>query len=67
MLSRSLRKLRLLRSLRQLRYLGNHSECKVNAGLLYFLRPKWAVEVIVANDVIISVEITEATEIFRTP
>jgi hypothetical protein len=69
-LSRSLRPLRLLRlsmSLRLLRFLiqGNHSECEVHAVFLFF-EAKKAVEVIEASDVVMSVEIIEASEIFRT-
>jgi hypothetical protein len=44
---------------------GNHSVCKVHAVFL-FLDAKEAVEVIEASDVIISVEIIEDTEVFRT-
>ena len=62
---RPLRLLRLLRSLRPLRFLmpGNHSLCKVIA---VFFEAKGAVEVIEASDVIMSVEVIEATEVFRT-
>ena len=61
---RPLRLLRLLRSLRPLRILmpRNHSVCKVHAVFLS-LEAKEAVEVI---DVIMSVEVIEATEVFRT-
>ena len=44
---------------------GNHSVCKVHA-VLCFLEAKEAVEVTEASDVIMSVEVIEATEFFRT-
>ena len=44
---------------------GNHLVCKVNAVFL-FLDAKEAVEVTEASDVIMSVEVVEATELFRT-
>ena len=44
---------------------GNHSVCKVHAVFL-FLEAKEAVEVTEASDVIMSVEVIEATEFFRT-
>ena len=44
---------------------SNHSVCKVYAVFLS-LEAKEAVEVIEASDVIMSVEVTEATEVFRT-
>jgi hypothetical protein len=58
--------MRLKRSLRPLRFLmpGNHSVCKVHAVLFLFLDAKEAVEVIEASDVIMSVEVIEATEVF---
>jgi hypothetical protein len=44
---------------------GNHSVCKVHAVFL-ILEANEAVEVIEASDVILSVELIEATEVFRT-
>ena len=44
---------------------GNHSVCKVNALFLY-LEAKEAVEVIEANDDIMSVEVIEVTGVFKT-
>ena len=43
----------------------NHSVCKVHAIFL-LLEAKEAVEVIEASNVIIPVEVIEATEVFRT-
>ena len=45
---------------------GNHSVCKVHAVLFLFLETKEAVDVIEASDIILSVEVNEATEVFRT-
>ena len=45
---------------------GNHSVCKVQAVFFLFLEATEAVEVIEASDVIMSVEVNEATEVFRT-
>ena len=69
-LKRSLRPLRLLRLLRSLRPLRfhkprNHSVCKVHDVFL-LLENKEAVKVIEASDVIMSVEVIEAKEVFRT-
>ena len=44
---------------------GNHSVCKVHAVFLS-LEAKEAVEVIEASDVIMSVEVIGATEVFKT-
>ena len=44
---------------------GNHSVCKVQAVFL-FLEATEAVEVIEASDFIMSVEVIEATEVFKT-
>ena len=44
---------------------GNHSVCKVHAIFLC-LEAKEAVEVIEASHVTMSVEVIEATEVFRT-
>ena len=43
----------------------NHSVCKVHA-ILSFLEAKEAVEVIKASNVIMSVEVIGATEVFKT-
>ena len=55
--------LRLLRSLRLVRFLLP-GKCKMQAAFAFF-KAKEAVEVIDASDVIMSVEVIEAIEVFK--
>ena len=67
-LLRSLRPLRLLRSLRLLRFLvPGKSLSKQNPSIFLNFEAKEAVEAIEAGDVIMSVEVIEATGVFRSP
>ena len=66
-LKRLLRPLRLLRSLRPLRFLmPGKSLSMYTACCFYFFEAKEAVKVIEASDVVMSVEVIEATKVFRT-
>ena len=67
-LSRSLRPLRLLRSLRLLTFLmPGKSLSMQSVSSFWFFEAKEAVEVIEASKDIMSIEVFEATEVFRTP